>query len=230
MSVVPAPAPALSASYPLDREHSGLRAAVLILFVVSGLAAFIISGALIGDAGIDLLSILIGLSVGAGIGYLGEKLLKRVWPSGRVLTIDDGGVRLTRREQVEEEIRSYQTVSALLWTFKTPRRSKVPKGWLLLACALEHDDAQLTVYTLMSPKQFDAYAHAKRFQILQPRKQQAKQTGSPLREDFASEGEQRRLREAENLRWLRGAEMQVDDFIAYIEALSTHFPDWMPRS
>lgn len=230
MSVVPTPAPSLSASYPLDREHNGLRAAVLILFVISGLAAFIISGALIGDAGIDLLSILIGLGVGAAVGYLGERFLKRAWPSGRVLTIDDGGVRLTRHAQVEEEIHSYQTVSALLWTFKTPRRSKVPKGWLLLACALERDDAQLTVYTLMSPKQFEGYAQAKRFQFLQPRKQQAKQTGSPLREDFASEGEQRRLREAENLRWLRGAEMQLDDFIAYIDALSTHFPDWMPRS
>ncbi len=220
---------ALPARYLLDREHGGLRTAVLLLFIAAGAAAFFISGALIQDVGLDLLSILIGRSVGAGAAYLGERILKRIWPSGRVLLIDTAGVRLLRHTQTEAEMRIDQPVTALLWTFKTPRRSKVPKGWSLLACALEHDDIQLTVYTLMSPRQVEGYQRAGRFQLLKPRDRSA-QTANPLRVDFSAESEQRRLREAEDLRWLRGAEMQPDDFIAYIDILFTHFPDWMPRS
>lgn len=219
---------AFPARYLLDQEHGGLRTVVLLLFIVIGAAAFFISGTLIQDVGLDLLSILIGLIAGAGAAYLGERILKRIWPSGRVLAIDADGVRLQRRAQTEANMRADQPVTALLWTFKTPRRSKVPKGWALLACALEQDDIQLTVYTLMSPRQFDGYQQAKYFQLLKPRSQTARDS-NPLRVDFSAESEQRRLREAENLRWLRGAEMQPDDFIAYIDALFAHFPDWMPR-
>ena len=50
------------------------------------------------------------------------------------------------------------------------------------------------------------------------------------REDLRLAGEQRRLRDAENHRWMFGAEMTPTDFITYITRLKTQFPEWMPAT
>ena len=49
-----------------------------------------------------------------------------------------------------------------------------------------------------------------------------------MREDLRLAGEQRRLRDAENHRWMFGAEMTPPDFITYLTRLNTQFPEWMP--
>ncbi len=41
-------------------------------------------------------------------------------------------------------------------------------------------------------------------------------------------GIQRRLHDAERMRWLSGAEMTQDGFKAYLATLEEHFPQWMP--
>ena len=46
------------------------------------------------------------------------------------------------------------------------------------------------------------------------------------RDDLRLAGEQRRLRDAENYRWLAGAELVPDDFITYINRIRAQFPEW----
>ena len=43
-------------------------------------------------------------------------------------------------------------------------------------------------------------------------------------------GEERRLRAAEEFRWISGAEMPYDDFIRYVEQIKAGFPEWAPLS
>lgn len=226
----PAPLPTLPVTYPLDREHGGLRAVVLLIFFAAGIGTFVITGALIVDSGLDLLSLILGIAAGFGAAWLAERLLRQIWPSGRTLTIAPDGMTLMRRGQIEAHRTSGEPVTALRWTFKITRRARVPKGWSLLAVALETaDQPPLIVYTLLSPKQVSAFARYDQFNVLLPRKQAAKTAASPLRgyDELRADGDQRRLRETEMLRWDFGAELLPDDFAATLDLLHVHFPDWM---
>lgn len=220
-------------TYPLDREHTALRGVVLLTFFLGGGLAFVTAGALIADQGIDLLAVGIGVGVAFAGAFVVERLLKRIWPSGRVLVVDAGGVQMRRRETVESAVQVDQPVTALLWTFRITRRSRVPKGWSMVACSATSDDQQVTAYALMSPKQVAAWADYGRFVVLQPRKQQTQEasTGAnPLRgyDALRADGQQRRLMEAEAERWLSGGEMTADDFIDYVRQLHARFPGWLP--
>jgi len=225
----PVSLPALPVTYLLDREHGGIRAVVLLIFFAAGIGTFVITGALIMDSGLDLLSVILGLAAGFGAAWLAERRLKQVWPSGRTLTIAPGGVTLARRGQTEAHMAADNAVTALRWTFRIARRARVPKGWSLMAVALETDERPLIVYTLLSPKQVSAFARYDQFNVLVARKEAAKAAASPLRgyAELRVGGDQRRLREAEMLRWDLGAEMLPDDFAAYYDLLHIHFPDWV---
>jgi hypothetical protein len=94
------------------------------------------------------------------------------------------------------------------------------KGWFVVACGLEQENNYLTVYTFMSPEQVNAPAITSRFKMLLPNKEADK--------DLRLAGEQRRLRSAEEHRWMHGAEMNAADFETFVAQLEKQFPRWMP--
>ena len=209
-------------SYPVDAEHGRLRLVVLFLFIATWIISFILLSSLIQSAGLNILAILVSFVIAYGISTLAERQLKTRWPSGRSVTVDDSGVKLVKRGQVEQEMRVDQAVSPIYWNFIVRKRSRVPKGWLMCACALTNEEEHLTVYTFMAPKDFEQYNRAEWFTLLAGKKETEGKT------DLRLAGEQRRLREAENYRWLNGAEMTKDEFERYVEQISTQFPEWAP--
>ncbi len=96
----------------------------------------------------------------------------------------------------------------------------------MLACALEFENKSLTVYSFMSPAQVENFSMASQFKKLIAQRKGKKD--EPVREDLRLAGEQRRLRDAENFRWLAGVEMTPADFETYITRLKTQYPEWMP--
>lgn len=215
--------------YHVDSEHGGIRFATMLLFLAGFLIGFFATNILIADAGINLLSVLVGILVATVVTMLGERQLKKVWKSGRVVIIDPESVEIQKKGVQETLVTRKDGVTAILWTFRINRRSRVPKGYTMFAVALERDDERhLTAYTFMSPAQTTAFEDAKRFKAIQSRKEEKNQANNALREDLRAAGEQRRLREAENYRWLNGAEMTPDDFVAYFQRLDTEFSEWMP--
>jgi hypothetical protein len=210
------------ATYAVDEEHGRLRLVVLFLFIGVWIVSFTIFSALIHSAGLNLLAIIVSFVVAYGISTLLEKQLKRRWPSGRNVLVDDTGVKLVKHGRVEQEMRADQAISPIYWRFVVRKRSRVPKGWFMCACALEHDEQHLTAYTFMPPKEFEQYSRASWFTLLAGKKETEGKT------DLRLAGEQRRLREAENYRWLNGAEMTKEEFQRYIEQISTQFPEWAP--
>lgn len=213
-----------SLAIPVDREHSRLRLSIIAIFVVLWTIGFGVSNALIPSAGFDIIAILIGFGVAALGGRLIEPVIRERWPSGRAVVIDKQGVRLTLRDQIQTEVKASDAVSVLLWRFKVKRRGRVPKGWYVVACALEQDDNYLAVYTFASPDQSEALGKNARFIELLGDKALKNVKQDSLR----VAGEQRRLHLAEAHRWHEGAEMTFEDFEQFFTRLNGQFPQWIP--
>jgi hypothetical protein len=212
--------------FTVDPEHGRLRLVVVIVFAISAVAGFLAIDALTPSAGLNILALIGGFVVAYGVTALFERLLKERWPSGRTVEVDASGVRMMQHGQVQQQITADGPTMTLLWRFQTKRRSRVPKGWYLLACALEQDDATVSVYTLMSPDQFKKLDNGERFKPLKAKADTADVT-SRGRDDLLLAGEQRRLLQAENQRWQTGGELSVEDFSAYLDTVSARFPNWI---
>jgi hypothetical protein len=209
---------------PVDREHGALRLIIVVAFVGLWIIGFSISNALIVSEGLNIIAGIIGIVVSAAGVRLLEPFLKTKWPSGRAVQIDQTGVRLTVRDRVQDEVKANEPVSVLLWRFKVKRRGRVPKGWFVIACALEQNDNYLPVYTFASPAQTDSLNNKARFTELLAEKSLKDVKHDSLR----VAGEQRRLRLAEAHRWNNGAEMTLEDFEQFFERLNGQFPQWIP--
>jgi hypothetical protein len=209
----------------VDQEHGSLRLIVVVLFLVIWAGVYAIANMLIPDAGLNLIAILVGFGAAALLTRLIEPRLKDRLPSGRRLEIDAGGIRLKLRDQLQEEIKAGEPVSALLWHFKIKRRSRVPKGWSVVACALEQDERYLAVYTFASPEQVVTLNKIVTFTEMVSEKKQGRNS---KQDSLRVAGEQRRLRLAEMHRWNFGAELTYDDFERYLNQLNGQFPLWLP--
>ncbi len=211
---------------PVDNEHSALRLTVVLTFIGVWIVSFILLSILIPNEGLSLLAILLGFGISYGLTALLERVLKHRWPSGRIVEINQESIKLVKRAELQHEMLSEDPVNTLFWTFKISKRARVPKGWSMLACALEYENDYLSVYTFMSPSQLESFDMARHFKKLIS--QRKGKRDADAHEDLRLAGEQRRLREAENHRWMYGAEMTPDDFIAYMTRLKNQFPEWMP--
>ena len=213
---------------PVDREHSAMRLTVVVVFIAMWVISFIVASAVIPNEGLSLLAVIIGFGVAYAVTALLERFLRTRWPSGRITQIDSGGVKMMKKGELQQEMLSEDPVDTRLWSFTINKRARVPKGWSMLACALEYENQLLTVYTFMSPTQLETFEMKDQFKKLMS--QRKGKSDADAREDLRVAGEQRRLRDAENHRWMFGAEMLPADFITYMKRIKTQFPEWINRS
>lgn len=217
-----------SVTFQADPEHGGLRTAIFGLFFVLWVAGYIIVNAIIPSEGLNIIGVAAGFGLAAVlISQVVEPYLRRSWPSGRALHVDDQSIRLTRHDQVQKTINPQEPMSILLWNFKIRhRRNRVPAGWFVMACALEQNEDYLPVYALVSPEQAKALEERAHFTtLISDRDAKAKD----VRQDtLRVTGEQRRLRLAETFRWADGAELSYADFEQFLQRLNAQFPQWMP--
>lgn len=201
-----------------------MRLTVIVIFISTWIIGFFIAAAIIPNEGISLLAIIVGFFIAYGASALLERVLKTRWPSGRVVEINADSIKLLKKGVLQQEMLSEDPVDIRLWSFTINKRARVPKGYSMLACALEYETQYLTIYTFMSPAQIETFPTADRFKkLIAPRKGKS---DDDAREDLRIAGEQRRLRDAENHRWMFGAEMLPDDFITYMTRIKTQFPEW----
>lgn len=214
----------------VDAEHGALRFAILVVFGIAwAISSFVISS-LVPGQGLNLLAILLSFVAAYVVSLFLERALKGRWHSGRTVEVDANGVRLTEKGVTQEEMRADQDVKVLMWRFEINKRARVPKGWSMLACALQEDERYLPIYTFMSPALFEQFDQHDRFKRLASKKDKPAAATTSLREDASSSlrlaGEQRRLSEAEQHRWMHGVEMTSDDFKAYLALISNLHVEW----
>lgn len=216
------PTPAAENRFLLDPEHAGLRAAMLLGFLLVWLLVFLLGRALLQIEGAVIISIGAGFAAATLLSQRMERWLKPRWPSGRSVALEGRRIRLLRRGQEQEALDLEQEINVLTWCFRINRRSRVPKGWFMVACALEQDERHIPVYAFMPPEEFEQLQRSGLFTQLQGRRQR-RDSG-----DLRLAGEQKRLHGAEQIRWLQGGEMARDEFRAYLRFLHRRFPEWMP--
>ena len=208
----------------VDREHSGLRLGMVGLFLAILVIVFIITNALVSSEGFNILAGLVAFGVAAIFTRLADPLMKRWWPSKRSLQMDSNGARLMLDDKVQAVIHAEATANVHYWRFKIPRRGRMPRGWYVVACALQQDDAYLPLYTFASPAQTENLNKIKPFTDLHSEKNN--KAASAKGESLRLAGEQRRLRLAEEHRWQNGGELTVDDFETFIKQLNEQYVQW----
>lgn len=213
-------------SYPVDAEHSGLRLVIVIVFGILLVITYVLINLVVPNEGLNIIGVLISFVVTALLTQQVEKQLRYRWPSGRKVVVSPDKITVGKGDNIQERIDTDKQVNVLLWRFEIKRRSRVPKGWLMIACALEQDEVYLPVYTFMSPEEYEGTQADRHFTLLTGKKD--KENQGVGRTDLRLAGEQRRLHAAENIRWMSGAEMNSEDFKQYLRHLQEQFPQWMP--
>ncbi|MBL8116061.1 MAG: hypothetical protein JNJ78_00915 [Anaerolineae bacterium] len=209
---------------PVDRDHSRLRFSIAIIFVILWIGTFAILNSIMQSEGFNLIAGILGLIVAIVGGRLIEPILQRRWPSGRTFHLSETGARLMLHDTVQSQIKSDETANVLLWQFKIPRRSRMPKGWYVVACALHQGDTYLPFYTFASPEISARLNRAVRFTELESQK---KNPDKARVESLRAAGEQRRLLTAEEHRWHDGAEMGAEDFERVMQKLNGFSTFWI---
>ncbi|HEX2620774.1 MAG TPA: hypothetical protein VHL11_11515 [Phototrophicaceae bacterium] len=214
--------PGTTFSLPVDPEHGGLRIAVVGVFFVTAAVVYMVASALLPAAiGINIIAIAASLAGATLLTQTIDRFFKQRWPSGRVLQIQGDRIQLALRGKVQRDIDGVQHVNVYTWRFEVNKRTRIPKGWYMIATALVQDDHYLPVYTFVSPEDFNNLPHNSQYVKLTKYKEQENQ-------DMKLAGQLRRLRFAEEARWMEGAEMSKADYLTYIAYLQRQFPVWMP--
>ena len=212
---------------PVDREHGGIRVVVGLLFLLGLPVSYILINLLIPSNGINVVAFIGSIAVTYGITQISENYLKQHWRSGRKLVVNDDSVKVIKDDKVETAIDTQQQVNVLTWRFEINKRTRIPKGWFMIACALEQDGEYLPAYTFVSPEDFESLEMAGYFTKLMSKKDLKSKKND---RDMRLAGEQRRLHNAESQRWMFGAELAKDDFDTYFHHLQQQFPKWMPSA
>jgi hypothetical protein len=228
MSALVAPeSPRLPLTLRADVEHGSLRLTVLLTFIGVSLITFLISSALL-SVDLALVPLIIAVAVGYFVSQAVERVLKQTWHSGRTITLASDSVTLAKHGTPEAAVLSEDPAEVLCWRFVINRRTRIPKGWSMFACALHIDSTWLAFYTFLPPDRANAFPDGADFKTLEPLKKGAR--GDAARPDLRLAGEQRRLRDAENVRWSLGAELSPDDFTTCVAAIRSYYPQWTAES
>ncbi len=206
----------------VDKEHSGVRMVGCLTFLIGTVASFLILNTFVPNGGLIVIGA--ALAIAVALTYAADHLSKTYWPSNRAIQFVDDIILLVKGGQVQGEIDAGQNVNLLQWHFAAKRHPRVPKGWYVVANALEQDGEYIISYSIASPTDFEALPLSRLSQSYR-RKKGKKDESRDLREA----GSVRRIAQAEFHRGELGAEMSLDDYRAYLDYLAETYTSWMPK-
>ncbi|HEC23322.1 MAG TPA: hypothetical protein ENI95_10445 [Chloroflexi bacterium] len=219
--------------YRVDAGHLGVRVAVLLTMVLgSWLGLFVVMPAILSLLSLTGLpelcvSIVGGVGLGVLLSWLVERLLRRIWPSGRWLEVDDQQITLHERSGETVSINWQGRINVLSWYFVIRRgRALAPRGWYCLACRLNQEENIITPYTFVKPSVAETLPQWAAFEELISRKYAPRRGQEYQLKKVAEQGQ---LRNAEKDRWDEGAELLPEDFFALVAMLDARVSDWPPE-
>lgn len=218
-----APDAAPSIEFEVDREHSGVRMVGCVAFGFGSLISYMILGSIIPHGG--LITIGAALIIAVALTYGADYLTKRYWPSNRFIQFAGDVIKLVGGGKVQGAIDAEQNVNLLMWHFEAKRHPRVPKGWYVVANALEQDGEYIVTYSIVSPTDFESMPLSRLSVKYQRKKKRKNEDGRDLREA----GAYRRIAQAEFHRGELGAEMSQEDYYAYLDYLADTYTAWMPK-
>lgn len=211
-----------SIQFTVDVEHTGVRTIGCLTFLAGFIVCFVLLNSIIPNGGLIVVGISIAIAM--GLTYTSDYLTKRYWPSNRFLQIIDDVVQLAQNDLVETKVDTSQDVNLLMWHFEASRHPRVPRGWYVVATALEQDGEYVITYSIASPDDFQALPLSR----LSTRYERKKNKSDDTR-DLRKAGNIRRIEQAESHRGEFGAEMLLEDYQEYLDYLVETYPSWMPK-
>ena len=211
-----------SLEFEVDKEHSGVRMVGCLTFLIGAVASYLIINTIIPNSG--LIALGAALAIAVGLTYGADYLSKIYWPSNRAIQFMDDLILLVKGNQIQGEIDAGQNVNLLQWHFEAKRHPRVPKGWYVVANALEQDGEYIVSYSIAAPSDFEVLPLSRLSQKFQKKKAKKDDT-----RDLREAGSQRRIAQAEFHRGEFGAEMSLDDYHAYLDYLVDTYTSWMPK-
>ena len=222
MRTLNAPQRAPDLVFEVDREHSGVRLLGCLTFLIGTIASYALLSTIFPSGGLIVAGA--ALAIAVALTYLADYLSKRYWPSNRAIQFAGDLIQLVQGGQVQGEIDAAAMTNLLVWHFEARRHPRVPKGWYVVANALEQDGEYIVSYSIASPADFEALPLSRlsiRYQRKKPKKGEA--------QNLKEAGAQRRIAQAEFHRGELGAEMSLEDYHAYLDYLADTYTDWMPK-
>lgn len=223
MQKLNAPDLAPTIEFPVDSEHSGVRALGCFTFLFGAVFSFLILNTFVPNGG--LITIGAAIAIAVGLTYAADYLSKKYWPSNRYIQFLGDIIQLTKSSKVQSEIDAGHNVNILMWHFEARRHPRVPKGWYVVANALEQDGEFITAYSIVSPADFESLPLSR----LSTRYQRKKKGKKDETRDLRKAGNIRRIEQAEFYRGEFGAEMSPEDYRSYLEYLADTYTSWMPK-
>ncbi len=226
-----------------DREHDGLRTAVIFALIALFFVSYWLVNALLGlealaavrDYAVSV-SCVLGLVIALGATAVIENMLKRHWPSGRSITLDDAGILAQFRRQNPLRFRFDGSMTRLNWTFKLSgyrrggREKRLSSKWVCLACQVQQDGQRLVVYSYMPPRKAAVWLDEdapEKFQCINQAdvadKSFSARVKMPTRPEVTNEmltGKDGRYWLAERNRWDNGLELTHEDFATFMQFLA----------
>ncbi len=212
-----------SIEFSVDQEHGGVRTLGCFTFFIGVIASFAILNTFIPNGGLIILGASIAIAV--GLTYLSDNLAKRYWPSRRLLQIADDVIALVHKDIVETKLDASENVNLIMWHFQASRHPRVPKGWYVVANALEQDGDYVITYSIASPEDLEKLPLSR----LSTEYVRKKKKGDEEGRDLRKAGHIRRIEQAEFHRGELGAEMTLEDYQAYLDYLVDTYTTWMPK-
>ena len=207
--------------FAVDHEHGGVRTLGCLTFLAGTVVSFLILNTIFANGGLIVVGAALVIAVGLTYGM--DHLMKRYWPSNRAVQFIGDLIQLVQGGDLQGEIDASQHVNLLMWHFEAGRHPRVPKGWYVVANALEQDGEYIVTYSIVSPADFENLPLSR----LSTRYQRKKKKGEAP--DLRKAGSVRRIAQAEYHRGELGAEMPLEDYQAYLDYLADTYISWMPK-
>ena len=226
-----------------DPEHGRLRLAIIFLLIAAVLLLFYFLNILwlafvppdfpdVSFFTTCVSSIVLGLVVV----WAAERGLKKVWHSGRSVTLEKTALKVQDGKDTVYELAWDGHMNTLYWYFtlegykRGGRERRVPNRWLCLATQVQEGEHRVILYTYISPKEAESMIDdAARFPFKEIHPATVYETTTRARfsaperpEKIPSEvlrGKEGKYWLAEQRRWSEGFELTSTDFEIFINYL-----------
>ena len=210
------------AIYPVDNNHGGVRLVAFLAMIGGFLIAVFGVPPMIRSIATDvppaLLAMVIGFFLAVGLAWLSERVLRRIWPSGRILKLDDHVVAVRELNGAQTALNWNAPIHVSSWFFVIrSRRAWIPKGWYCVALRIQQGDDSITPYTFLKPEIAHTLPAWEEFEQLVPRPKHRQSSHDTSHIKLLEA--QADLRIAEGERWQYGCEMEPQHFAELVSAV-----------
>jgi hypothetical protein len=227
-----------------DQEHDSLRTAVILFLITFFFLSYWLVYAILQlefwgglrDYAVSL-SCVLGLTLALAISAGVEILLKRVWHSGRNLTLIENSIHVQDKFTGDQLINLTEGLAHLKWHFylqgyrRGGREKRLSPKWVCLAYQLQQGDTRLIVHSYLPPQKAKVWleneANTPKFHEIKPgdvyQSSLKARMGAPARPRInnkvlgSSDG---RYWLAERHRWDEGFELTPNDFAIFMDYIA----------